>query len=172
MHNKCPGVIPGHSLLVETVGISRCQGRLRRRCRGLRSLTAVFRVFCSVYTRIRTHLTPWTWVQFLLSFSTNENGPLRVLFIGGDGGNRTHVQEYFRKNFSERSRVFDFACWASHGRLPSDYPAWSSYASGRLRKSFPACMTPGSEPAGELRPTRGAELCSQCEIVVCFSVSL
>ena len=88
--------------------------------------------------RIRTHLTPWTWVQFLLSFSTNENGPLRVLFIGGDGGNRTHVQEYFRKNFSERSRVFDFACKASHGRLDADYPVSSSYVNGRSRKRFPA----------------------------------
>jgi len=28
---------------------------------------------------------------------------------GGDGGNRTHVQEYFRTTFSERSRVFIFA---------------------------------------------------------------
>ncbi len=32
-------------------------------------------------------------------------------------------------------------------------------------------MTPVAVPAGELRPTRGAELCSQCEIVVCFCVS-
>ena len=96
----------------------------------------------------------------------------RLSVDGGVGGNRTHVQEYFRKNFSERSRVFDFACKASHGRLDADYPVRSSYVNGRSRKRFPACMTPVSEPAGELRPTRGAELCSQCEIVVCFSVSL
>jgi hypothetical protein len=32
-------------------------------------------------------------------------------------------------------------------------------------------MTPGSRAAGDTGPTRGAELCSQCEIVVCFSVS-
>ena len=32
-------------------------------------------------------------------------------------------------------------------------------------------MTPGIGPAGESGPTRGAELCSECEIVVCFCVS-
>lgn len=42
--------------MVETVGASRRQGRLWRRFRGLRSLTAVFRVsFFPSYTRIRTH---------------------------------------------------------------------------------------------------------------------
>ena len=29
-------------------------------------------------------------------------------FFGGDGGSRTHVQEYFRKTFSERSRLIRF----------------------------------------------------------------
>ena len=32
-------------------------------------------------------------------------------------------------------------------------------------------MTPDSHTAGDTGPTRGAELCSQCEIVVSFSVS-
>ena len=32
-------------------------------------------------------------------------------------------------------------------------------------------MTPDSRAAGDTGPTRGAELCSQCEIVVSFSVS-
>ena len=40
-----------------------------------------------------------------------------------------------------------------------------------ITQEVPACMTPGSRAAGDTGPTRGAELCSQCEIVVCFSVS-
>ena len=40
-----------------------------------------------------------------------------------------------------------------------------------ITQEVPACMTPDSQAAGDLRPTRGAELCSQCEIVVSFSVS-
>ena len=34
-----------------------------------------------------------------------------------------------------------------------------------LTQEVPALMTPGSQAAGDLRPTRGAELCSQCEVV-------
>ena len=40
-----------------------------------------------------------------------------------------------------------------------------------ITQEVPACMTPGSRAAGDTGPTRGAELCSQCEIVVSFSVS-
>ena len=40
-----------------------------------------------------------------------------------------------------------------------------------LTQEVPAWSTPGSQTAGDLRRTRGAELCSQCEIVVSFSVS-
>ena len=40
-----------------------------------------------------------------------------------------------------------------------------------ITQEVPACMTPDSRAAGDTGPTRGAELCSQCEIVVCFSVS-
>ena len=40
-----------------------------------------------------------------------------------------------------------------------------------ITQEVPAWSTPDSQTAGDLRPTRGAELCSQCEIVVCFSVS-
>ena len=61
-----------------------------------------------------------------IAFSEHEKRP-EIIWIsspnyGGDGGSRTHVQEYFRKTFSERSRVFDFTWWASHGRLTSCYP--------------------------------------------------
>ena len=69
--------------------------------------------------------------------------------IGGDGGSRTHVQEHFRKTFSERSRLLLI-------RSP-----FANAANSGLR----------SRAAGDTGPTRGAELCSQCEIVVCFSVS-
>ena len=40
-----------------------------------------------------------------------------------------------------------------------------------ITQEVPAWSTPDSQTTGDLRPTRGAELCSQCEIVVCFSVS-
>ena len=40
-----------------------------------------------------------------------------------------------------------------------------------ITQEVPACMTPGSRAASDTGPTRGAELCSQCEIVVSFSVS-
>ena len=40
-----------------------------------------------------------------------------------------------------------------------------------ITQEVPACMTPDSRAAGDTGPTRGAELCSQCEIVVSFSVS-
>ena len=40
-----------------------------------------------------------------------------------------------------------------------------------ITQEVPACMTPDSFAAGDEGPTRGAELCSQCEIVVSFSVS-
>ena len=40
-----------------------------------------------------------------------------------------------------------------------------------ITQEVPAWSTPGSRAAGDTGPTRGAELCSQCEIVVCFSVS-
>ena len=46
-------------------------------------------------------------------------------FFGGDGGSRTHVQEHFRKTFSERSRLLlfrsPFASAANSGfRYPVD----------------------------------------------------
>ena len=46
-------------------------------------------------------------------------------FFGGDGGSRTHVQEHFRKTFSERSRLLlirsPFANTANSGlRYPVD----------------------------------------------------
>ena len=37
---------------------------------------------------------------------------------------------------------------------------------------FPACLTPGLEPAGEPQSARGAELSSKCESVVIFSVCI
>jgi len=37
-------------------------------------------------------------------------------------------------------------------------------------QGFPACLTFHILPAGEQKETRGAELCSQCEIVCSFSV--
>ena len=65
---------PTAQILVETVGASRRQGRLWRRFRRLRSLTAVFRVsFFPSYTRIRT-LHSWTWLPFCL-FPPIKNGP-------------------------------------------------------------------------------------------------
>ena len=53
------------SSLVEMVGESRCQGRLRHRCGGLRSLTAVFRVASYYPPGYEPTLLSWTWVQFL-----------------------------------------------------------------------------------------------------------
>lgn len=53
---------------------------------------------------------------------------------GGDGGSRTRVQEYFRKTFSERSRLLLFrspvALRQTRGSLSRGY----SYATGRSRK--------------------------------------
>ena len=49
--------------MVEMVGESRCQGRLRHRCGGLRSLTAVFRVASYYPPGYEPTLLSWTWVQ-------------------------------------------------------------------------------------------------------------
>ena len=105
------------------------------------------------------------------SYSTNKNRPLRVCFVGGDGGSRTHVQECFRKTFSERSRLLlirsPFACRQTRGfAIP-----WILLRYREITQEGPALSTPDSHAAGDTGPTRGAELCSQCEIVVCFSVS-
>ena len=95
----------------------------------------------------------------------------RAIVIGGDGGSRTHVQEYFRKTFSERSRLLLF-------RLPVASTAnsglaipWILLRYREIAQEVPAYMTPDSRAAGDTGPTRGAELCSQCEVVCCFSVS-
>ena len=70
-------------------GISGRQGRLRRRCRGLHSLTAVFRVSVS-------HHTPGSEPSFdtyvegsIQSYRSNEKRPVRGVFIGAGEGNRT-----------------------------------------------------------------------------------
>ena len=104
--------------MVEAVGESRRQGRLRRRCRGLRSLTAVFRVSDAI---VHPDPNPPDCLGrgFDQTCSTNENRPLRVYFAGGSGGSRTHVQEHFRKTFSERIRVFVF-CPAGVTRQTTD----------------------------------------------------
>ena len=84
---------------------------------------------------------------------------------GGSGGSRTHVQEHFRKTFSERSRSLLFrAPLADAADLRFAIP-WILLRYRELTQEVPALMTPGSQAAGDLRPTRGAELCSQCEVV-------
>ena len=125
----------------------------------------------SSYTRIRTHLSR-TWVQLLRSVTRQQRGPDGPsLLSGGSGGSRTHVQEHFRKTFSERSRSLLFhAPLADTADLGFAIP-WVLLRYRALTQEVPALMTPGSQAAGDLRPTRGAELCSQCEVVVCFSVS-
>ena len=155
--------------MVEMVGVSRCQGACPLRGANA-SLTAVFRVSYHLTPGYEPTLLSWTWIR-PRSYSTNENGPSRVLFIGGDGGSRTHVQEYFRRTFSERSRLLLFRSpLASTANLGIAIP-WILLRYRELTQEIPACMTPDSQAAGDLRPTRGAELCSQCEVVVCFSVS-
>ena len=67
--------------------------------------------------------------------SNEKQSPNGLCFIvGGDGGSRTHVQEYFRKTFSERSRLLLFrlpvALRQTRGSLSRRY----SYATGRSRK--------------------------------------
>ena len=70
------------------VGVSRRQGRLRRRCRGLRSLTAVLRVSASAYTRIRTHLDR-SHSKVVGSppslLVPQKEGPVGPFFCGADG---------------------------------------------------------------------------------------
>ena len=92
--------------------------------------------------------------------------------IGGDGGSRTHVQEYFRKTFSERSRLLLFRSPVALRQTRGFAIPWILLRYRELTQEVPAWSTPDSKAAGDLGPTRGAELCSQCEIVVCFSVSL
>ena len=56
-------------------------------------------------------------------------------FFGGDGGSRTHVQEHFRKTFSERSRLlFDSLTLRQRGKLGASLSRGYSYATGRSRK--------------------------------------
>ena len=87
------------------------------------------------------------------------------LYYGGSGGSRTHVQEHFRKTFSERSRSLLFhSPLADAADLGFAIP-WVLLRYRELTQEVPALMTPGSQAAGGLRPTRGAELCSQCEVV-------
>ena len=69
-------------------GISGRQGRLRRRCRGLHSLTAVFRVSVS-------HHTPGSEPSFdtyvegsIQSYRSNEKRPVRGVFIGAGEQNQ------------------------------------------------------------------------------------
>lgn len=91
-------------------------------------------------------------------------------FIGGDGGSRTHVQKYFRRTFSERSQCFVIRrIRRDADTLRNCYPV-SPLKYQELFQRFPAFMTPDFKPAGEPEAARGAELCSQCEIVVIFSV--
>jgi len=91
-------------------------------------------------------------------------------FIGGDGGSRTHVQKYFRRTFSERSQCFVIrSIRRDADTLRNCYPV-SPLKYQELSQRFPAFMTPDFKPAGEPEAARGAELCSQCEIVVIFSV--
>ena len=95
----------------------------------------------------------------------------RAIVIGGDGGSRTHVQEYFRKTFSERSRLLLFRSPVALRQTRGFAIPWILLRYREITQEVPACMTPDSRAAGDTGPTRGAELCSQCEIVVCFSVS-
>ena len=97
---------------------------------------------------------------------------LQALFLryGGDGGSRTHVQKYFRRTFSERSQCFVIRrIRRDADTLRNCYPV-SPLKYQELSQRFPAFMTPDFKPAGEPEAARGAELCSQCEIVVIFSV--
>ena len=90
--------------------------------------------------------------------------------FGGDGGSRTHVQKYFRRTFSERSQCFVIrSIRRDADTLRNCYPV-SPLKYQELFQRFPAFMTPDFKPAGEPEAARGAELCSQCEIVVIFSV--
>ena len=90
---------------------------------------------------------------------------------GGDGGSRTRVQECFRKTFSERSRLLLFRSPVALRQTRGFAIPWILLRYREITQEVPACMTPDSRAAGDTGPTRGAELCSQCEIVVCFSVS-
>ena len=93
-----------------------------------------------------------------------------LLLIIGDGGSRTHVQKYFRRTFSERSQCFVIRrIRRDADTLRNCYPV-SPLKYQELSQRFPAFMTPDFKPAGEPEAARGAELCSQCEIVVIFSV--
>ena len=97
---------------------------------------------------------------------------VQALFLryGGDGGSRTHVQKYFRRTFSERSQCFVIRrIRRDADTLRNCYPV-SPLKYQELSQRFPAFMTPDFKPAGEPEAARGAELCSQCEIVVIFSV--
>ena len=105
MHNKCPGVIPRHSLLVEMVGVEPTSKSISER------------------------LSPSAADCFLFA----------------------------RPSPKQQTRGF---------AIP-----WILFRYREITQEVPACMTPGSRAAGDTGPTRGAELCSQCEIVVCFSVS-
>lgn len=106
-------------------------------------------------------------------FSTHyKKRALQALFLwyGGDGGSRTHVQKYFRRTFSERSQCFVIRrIRRDADTLRNCYPV-SPLKYQELFQRFPAFITPDFKPAGEPEAARGAELCSQCEIVVIFSV--
>ena len=104
--------------------------------------------------------------------SNEKQSPNGLCFIvGGDGGSRTHVQEYFRKTFSERSRLLLFRSPVALRQTRGFAIPWILLRYREITQEVPACMTPDSFAAGDEGPTRGAELCSQCEVVVCFSVS-
>ena len=100
-----------------------------------------------------------------------KEGRLAPWLSGGDGGSRTRVQECFRKTFSERSRLLLFRAPLAKRQTRGFAIPWILLRYREITQEVPACMTPGSQTAVDLRPTRGAELCSQCERVVCFSVS-
>ena len=69
----------GSLLLVETVGISRRQGSSSGCAGAAASLTAVFRVSASAYTRIRTHLIILNVGSIPSFHQTTKEGPLDPL---------------------------------------------------------------------------------------------
>ena len=125
----------------------------------------------SSYTRIRTHLIVLDAGSTSIIFHQRKTGPCGPILVGGDGGSRTHVQEHFRKTFSERSRLLLIRSPFAKRQTQGFAIPWVLLRYREITQEVPACMTPGSHTAGDTGPTRGAELCSQCEIVVCFSVS-
>ena len=156
--------------MVEMVGVFRRQGRL----------TPPFRAslldcgFPGVFSSLHPDTNPLVLdVGSPPSFlCIAKKRALQALFLryGGDGGSRTHVQKYFRRTFSERSQCFVIRRIRRNAdTLRNCYPV-SPLKYQELSQRFPAFMTPDFKPAGEPEAARGAELCSQCEIVVIFSV--